>query len=133
MEKDTEMVKFVYVRDSRCPERVLTLARKIVSGKLRVSWCMNKVSESTYVENSDGVRYRVRAIKEFDVFNKKKGRHIASERLSCDREGCWLEFPLGEKDRPASVMFTGLLVHPGTPKRVRKLLVRSGVLAARVE
>lgn len=71
-------LKFLYVWDRRCPERVLAIGRKFMNNKLCFTWCLNKVIEGydPWFGNVPGLNVRV-----LDRFDKKLARHICSERF----------------------------------------------------
>lgn len=83
---DREKVKFMYVRDPECEERVVTLARVLDGDKMRVAWCVNKVTE--HHKHVDGGTWETRTytVEVHDKFNKKIAREIVLGRLFCERE-----------------------------------------------
>lgn len=92
---DREKVKFMYVRDPECEERVVTLARVLDGDKMRVAWCVNKVTERH--EYVDGGTWETRkyTVEVHDKFNKKVAREIVLGRLFCERDPArFVEVPL---------------------------------------
>jgi hypothetical protein len=71
-------VKYLYLRDPWCEQRVLTLGRKFIQGKLYFSWALNKVERSKIAHECHG--YRPQWVV-YDRFDKKTARHIVCQRM----------------------------------------------------
>ncbi len=101
-----EKVKYAYIRDQRCPQRVLTVARTIVGNEIHFGFAMNKVvdidlstldrftqREVVYLSGvgkipldcdasdiQDFSTYGV-AVAVLDKFDRRRGRTIAEGRM----------------------------------------------------
>jgi hypothetical protein len=71
-------IKFLYVRDTACPERVLTIARRIVGDMVEMTFCCNKAELAATAHKSDGYRPRWVVM---DRFEKAKARMITTARF----------------------------------------------------
>lgn len=100
--------KFCYIRDYRCPERVLTIARCVENQEVFFGYAINNVVDidlSTIDERARGsVAYSLRAdpndhtaflvgsfVQVLDKFDKKQGRTIAEGRLAKKPHVTYLE------------------------------------------
>ena len=124
------MVKFMYLKDPEVSERVVTLARMPVEdGKLRVSWCVNRVrEENENTPNPDsmtGGRIHTYRLIVDDVFNKYTARLITSGRLDSNREGRSIEVDVPEGERNLTAMLKGVVDSDVVPWIVRDVVVRS--------
>lgn len=91
---DLKKVKFMYLQDPGCPERVVTVARLLDGDVMRIAWCINKVSE-TWEREDGGTWERItHVVTAHDKFNKRIARRITTGRLRCDRAGNSIEVKL---------------------------------------
>jgi hypothetical protein len=70
----------MYLRNKNNPEQIVTIARKIVNGKMYVAACVNKVP--------------------YDEFDKHLARHIVSQRIADPKRRIELDSipPVGQKE-----------------------------------
>lgn len=82
-------IRYLYVRDPRCEDRVLTIARKISldANVMAVTWCVNRVSvyEHKKFDAENNIRFKYKDIAIYDVFNKALARKICAGRLEVGR------------------------------------------------
>jgi len=123
-------VKYLYLRDPWCEQRVLTIGRKFIDGDLYFAWAINKVERSKVAHECHG--YRPQWVV-YDRFDKKVARHIVNQRLALEHTR-QRAFPMeGEKAIPAILRCIDTLcetldamqVKLCVPKRVGNLVRRA--------
>lgn len=119
-----ETVKFMYLQDPDVPERVVTLARMLVGGRLRVSWCVNRVRE----ENRE-LRVGKSRIHEYrlvieDCFNKETARKITTGRLKSTRQDRYIEIEVPEGSKNLNTMLEVIPNDLVIPWIVRDVVLR---------
>jgi hypothetical protein len=127
---EPDAIKFMYLPDPEIPERVVTLARQVADdGKLRVSWCINRVREEEYDEpnpnsTTGGTIHTYRLIVD-DVFCKWTARAITCGRLASDREGRWIAIDVPKGEPNLQAMLQGVIDSEDVPWFVRDVVLRS--------
>lgn len=110
---------YMYMRDAKNADRVLTIARKLVPSdvssvlKLHVGWSLNKrpnltVEKAKHLLKSSDHFTILSGKQDFDHYDKKEGRRWADERLQ--KEPLEIEVPAGV--RPSDQVVCSLLDHP---------------------
>ena len=80
-------VQFMYVRDSKCPERVLTVATEMQAeaGTIKVAFTVNRVARKVvqYPEfHNKSSKVTIVTTEVFDSYDKKQGKMIVVARLN---------------------------------------------------
>ena len=80
-------VQFMYVRDSKCPERVLTVATEMQAeaGTIKVAFTVNRVARKVdhYLSyNSKAAKVTTVTTEVFDAYDKQQGKMIVVARLN---------------------------------------------------
>ena len=80
-------VRYLYIQDPRCEDRVLTVARQLREHCLAVTWCVNRVSvyEHKKHDKENKIWFKYRDVAIYDPFNKALARTICAGRLSIGR------------------------------------------------
>jgi hypothetical protein len=106
MSETNERILFLYLRDSKDPMHVATLARYKEGNLLTFAWAINKVStiQHDYRDGHNREQYTRRTV--HDVFSKARGRSIAEARLASEKTSVTIE--LYEGERPLKAMLETL-------------------------
>ena len=80
-------VQFMYVRDAKCPERVLTVATEMQpeAGTIKVAFTVNRVARKVvqYPEfHNKSSKVTIVTTEVFDAYDKKQGKMIVTARLN---------------------------------------------------
>ncbi len=89
---DEPRIGFLYLRDPKCPRRVLTVGWQHMGGNLlRLAWALNRLEYDQVAFATDGFKPRVKKIT--DLFNKSVGRSMVKTRLKTDTPRFRLTIP----------------------------------------
>jgi len=80
-------IQYMYVRDSKCPERVLTVATEMQpeAGTIKVAFTVNRVArkvDSYFSYNSKAAKVTTVTTEVFDAYDKQQGKMIVVARLN---------------------------------------------------
>lgn len=131
--------KMLYIKDPDCPDRVVTIARKVTEdGKLWASYAMNRVDtfcKREKLETEDGapVWVETKGTCIYDPFTKRVGRRIAKSRLAAPQDERHQRFvyeiPVADGQRNRDAVLQFFQTSPSVPIAVRHVIAR-GVWAA---
>lgn len=115
------LVKYLYLRDPWCTDRVLTVGRKIINGELYITWALNKVVLDKVAHERN--RYMPKYIV-LDRFDKKRARHIVCARMALKKHRLHVVKLAGEKNIQAAIR-TLMENQDKRAESVRELVVRA--------
>lgn len=75
----------MYVRDAKCPDRVMTMATQMLPepGTIKVAFTVNRVAmEKQVTLTTHGSKLTRTFVEVFDVYNKQHGKMIVNARLN---------------------------------------------------
>ena len=78
-------VQYMYVRDAKCPERVLTVATQMLpeAGTIKVAFTVNRVArEVNHYIGAKGSKVTNVITEVYDAYDKKQGKMIVTARLN---------------------------------------------------
>ena len=83
----TNKIQFMYVRDSKCPDRVMVVATQMLDkpGAIKVATAVNRVAMVKHTILTDkGNKVTNTNVEVFDAYSKQVGKFVVQKRLNAE-------------------------------------------------